>query len=165
MGKAMSQFVLPTPAYLLLAGVFILGHAVLSPVECRAQQVTLRGFVTDARNGQTLPGANVTLRDSTGEIVGGVTDGDGFYQVSGLEAGQYLLRISFIGFEPHVDTLLLGDERYVTVSVALAESESELGEVVVESQLGAAQREAGHQTSRPSGDKSAGLLAGLQNAG
>lgn len=115
-----------------------------------AQTAALRGFVTDAANGQSLPGANVILFDEDDALRGGVTDADGFYQISGLPAGMHRLRISFIGYAPYVDSIRIGDERFLTLSVALERGEEMLGEVVVETEQGAANREAGMQTIRPS---------------
>lgn len=114
-----------------------------------AQPVTIRGFVTDLANGQILPGANVTLVDHENGLTGAVTDGNGFYQISGIEPGEYVLRISFVGYEPYEDSLDLGAERFVTRSVALRPGDAALGEVVVESDRGAARREAGLQTIEP----------------
>ena len=131
-------------ALLLLA---VAAATSLAPVAL-GQSVTLRGFVTDASNGQALPGANVTLRDDAGELRGGITDADGFYQIGGLPRGRHAVRISFVGFIPYIDTLQAGEERFVTLSVALAPGEEMLGEVVVETEQGVAQREAGLTTIR-----------------
>lgn len=135
------------------AAAWLIALAVLlgvNPSESFGQTVTLRGFVTDASNGQTLPGANVILLGEDGALRGGVADADGFYQIGGLPPGAHTLRISFVGYAPHRDTLQLGNERFTTLSVALEPGEETLGEVVVETEQGAARREAGMQTIRPS---------------
>ena len=70
-------------------------------IGAQAQQGTVRGRVTDARTGENIEYATVALlnpKDST--LKGGtVSDGGGHFR---LEApyGRYLLRITFVGYEP-----------------------------------------------------------------
>ena len=70
-------------------------------VVAQAQQGTVRGRVVDARTGENIEYATVALlspKDST--LKGGtVTESNGAFR---LEApyGRYLLRITFIGYEP-----------------------------------------------------------------
>lgn len=79
-----------------------------------AQQGTVRGRVTDARTGENIEYATVALlspRDST--LKGGtVTESNGSFR---LEApyGRYLLRITFIGYEPqyHKNAVVLSADR------------------------------------------------------
>jgi len=137
------------PAYVLLlglAGVWLGGSA------ATAQPVTLRGFVTDASDGQPLQGVNVAvlpLQDPQQRIRGAVSDKDGFYQVNQIPPGRYALRISYVGYAVYTDTLALGAEAFLTLSVELASSEEALGEVIVQAESGATRVEAGLQTIRP----------------
>ena len=64
-----------------------------------AQTATVRGFVTDASDGQALQGVNVALRDVTGNLRGDIADDDGFFIVVRLQPGRWFLRASFIGYE------------------------------------------------------------------
>lgn len=118
--------------------------------EAQPSEVTVRGFVTDADNGQSLPGANVTLRrlDTGARLRGAVTDADGLYQVPQVPPGRYVFRVTYVGYQTYVDTLALGEERLVQRSLALMEGER-LGEIKIEAEGGAAQVEAGLQTIRP----------------
>ncbi len=59
-----------------------------------AQKATVSGYVRDAENGETLIGATV---QAIGSNLGTTTNEYGFYSLS-LEAGQYELRFSYIGF-------------------------------------------------------------------
>ncbi len=122
---------------------------VLCPLVAQAQNVAVRGFVTDATDGQPLQGANVVLTNAAGEITGSVANKDGFYQVGGLAPGLYTLRISFIGYEAYTDALSLGGQAFVTVSVELGPAAELLEEVVVAAESGAARVQAGLQTVRP----------------
>ncbi len=129
---------------LALTGILALAA---SPVVAQS----VRGFVTDAATGGTLPGATVALRllDGPGELRGASADADGYYLVGGLAPGRYLARASYVGYLPTADTLAVdGATRW---SPALAPDQDRLGEVVVEglSGGGAADVEAGLQRIRP----------------
>jgi hypothetical protein len=113
------------------------------------QTATVRGFVTDAADGQPLPGANVALERAGADLLGTATDADGFYQVSRIPPGTYVLRVSFVGYAPYVDTLALGRGDLLTRNVALLGSPQGLEEVVVEAGGGAAAVTAGLQSVRP----------------
>ena len=131
---------------LLALGLLLVGG------EAFAQSgVVVRGFVTEATSGQPLPGANVGLAalDREAPLRGGVTDRDGLYQIPDVPPGRYALRVTFIGYQPHEDTLALGGDRVVTANVALAPGAEALGEVRVEAEGGAAEVEAGLQQIRP----------------
>ena len=122
-----------------------------SPIVFNAagQIVTLRGFIIDQSNGATLDGANIVLIDE-GEILRGtVSNADGFYQLTGIQPGEYALRISFVGFVTHQDTLVFGASPLVTHSVALVPGQ-ELDELVIEQEGGVSRLRAGLQQVRPS---------------
>ncbi len=124
----------------------------LCKTEASAQSVALRGFITDASSGQTLWGANVVVGDSLQGYLGAISNEDGYYQINQIAPGRYPLRISYIGFAAYFDTLSLGNEPFVTLSVALAPAEELLDEVVVSSERegGTAKLTGGHQRVRPS---------------
>ena len=127
--------------------VVLLGLAALP---ARAQTATIRGFVTDATDGEPLQGVNVVLQREA-RLLGAVTNGDGLYGLSRVPPGRYVLQASFIGYRTHTDTLTLraGDIR--TINITLAEDEAALEEVVVEAEQesGGARVTAGLQSVRP----------------
>ncbi|MEM8485207.1 MAG: TonB-dependent receptor [Bacteroidota bacterium] len=104
----------------------------------QAQQGTLRGFVTDGVTEQALQGASVALSDDAGALQGAVTDGDGYYVIQRITAGDYTLRISFIGYETFQQDLTFGPGASLTQNVILNPSEESLDELVVQ-----AERESG----------------------
>ncbi len=139
-----------SPAFVLVLG--FVGIWLGAAPALAQRQVTLRGFITDQADGQPLTGANVAVQnlDDPGQTIrGAVSDKDGFYQVNQLAAGRYGVRISFIGYAAYTDTLALGLDLFVTLSVELAPSEEALDEVVVQAEGGATKVEAGLQTVRP----------------
>ncbi len=117
-----------------------------------AQDVTLRGFVTDATNGQPLLGANVALLQADEILRGGVTNEQGIFSISRIAPGRYVLAVSYVGYATHRDTLRLGrDVLVLQVNVALEPAAKEIDEVVVttERDTGAGKVDAGLQRIRP----------------
>ncbi|MCY4672841.1 MAG: TonB-dependent receptor [Bacteroidetes bacterium] len=114
-----------------------------------AQTATVRGFVTDASDGQALQGVNVALRDATGNLRGDIADDDGFFIVVRLQPGRWFLQASFIGYETFTDTLDLVEDQTARFSIALNPG-VEMETLVVEGEReGGAMVAAGVQTVRP----------------
>ena len=84
-------------------------------------RVTLSGTVRDAETGESLPGAHVYL---TALKAGAVTNGAGYFAVSGLPPGPYRVRISYLGFET-VDTTLVAGRGAVDVPLQPTALQSE----------------------------------------
>lgn len=116
-----------------------------------AQEVTLRGFITDASNGQALIGANVALLQEDALVRGGGTNEQGVFNISQIVPGAYVLAVTYIGYTTHRDTLQLGGESLMLINVALEPSAESIDEVVVttEREAGAGTLEAGLQRIRP----------------
>lgn len=69
----------------------------------QAQDFKLKGSVTDAQTGEKLMGMSIHLlkKDST-FVTGGVTDRQGAFDISVPQQGQYIVKISGIGYQSHV---------------------------------------------------------------
>ncbi len=61
-----------------------------------AQTGNLKGRVVDSNN-LSLPGASIYTNDMQ---IGSITDVNGNYVITGLSAGEYTLKVSYIGFQP-----------------------------------------------------------------
>jgi outer membrane receptor protein involved in Fe transport len=57
---------------------------------------TLSGTVKDTKSGEPLPGANVVL---VGTGIGASTDVNGRYTIRGISAGEYMVKVSFVGYQ------------------------------------------------------------------
>ena len=89
------------------------GQAVLA-------QGILAGKVVDAGNKEALIGVNVLIMGTTS---GTATDFDGNYTVPVIKAGEYSIRISYIGFETKMFTgIVIKDGETTTLNVDLAEA-------------------------------------------
>ena len=60
---------------------------------------SLKGTVTEASTGETIPLANISIKDGAGSYVtGGSTDFDGKYNINPISPGTYTVEVSFMGF-------------------------------------------------------------------
>lgn len=94
----------------------------LSSFFAYGQNMTVKGVVKDSKTGETLPGVNVIVKNSSR---GDVTDFDGNYTIANVPKGAILV-FSYLGYitkEVTVDN--------TTINVALDESAEKLDEVVV----------------------------------
>ena len=102
--------------------IILLFMLVFSALSLSAQNYTVKGVVTDIATGETLPGVNVILKDSS---KGAITDFDGMYQIANVSVNTVLV-FSYLGYETKEVTVTSA-----TVNVALAESAESLDEIVV----------------------------------
>jgi hypothetical protein len=102
---------------------------VASAASVRAQSGTVTGLVTDAQTKQPLIGANVLL---VGTTQGAATDLDGNYVITGVPAGTYSVRFSYLGFDTRTETdVVVRPDRVTRVEVGLSMSAIETAAVVV----------------------------------
>ncbi len=87
-------------------------------------QTTVSGKVVD-ENDQPIPGANIIL---AGQAVGAVTDFDGNFTLQVEQAPPFDLKVSSVGFEPQTVRVTSNNQ---TVNVQLAESQTQLEEIVI----------------------------------
>ncbi|WP_212005328.1 TonB-dependent receptor [Chitinophaga sp. HK235] len=89
----------------------------------QAQNRTIRGSVTDAKDGHPIPGVTVQIK---GESTGAVTDASGVFTFS-MSALKGVLRFTFIGYEEQEVTL--GNS--TDIKVVLKRNDKVLDEVLV----------------------------------
>ncbi|HTO94905.1 MAG TPA: carboxypeptidase-like regulatory domain-containing protein, partial [Bacteroidota bacterium] len=76
--------------------------ALLAPLRAQAQGLSpadrgrIEGKVVDAKSGEGLPGANVTVK---GTYYGGSSDFDGNVRVERVNPGVYVVEISLLGYK------------------------------------------------------------------
>ena len=86
------------------------------------QNVQITGTVSDATNGQTIPGVSILVKNT---LTGTTTDLNGMYSLE-VEVGSELV-YSFIGYE--TQTIVVDQQK--TINVIMKPVATELGEVVV----------------------------------
>lgn len=110
----------------LLCGVALL---LLAPGLAFGQQTgTIEGTVTDGNTGETLPGANVLIPTLD---LGGATTADGTYEISGIDAGEYTIRATFVGYQSTEQTVQVEAGETTQVDLALQPDPQTLDEIVV----------------------------------
>ena len=102
-------------------GILLLGLLLMVTTSAFAQNITVKGKVTDAQTNEGIPGANVVVKGTTN---GTITDPDGNYTLS--VPSDATLEFSFIGYAPQ-EVLVKGKS---VIDVKLAVSSQELDEVV-----------------------------------
>jgi hypothetical protein len=119
------------------------------PVAAAAQQAAILGIVADSGTGRPLENVAIALDTGGRPAYGTLTDRNGFYQILGISAGTYTLRIRRIGYQGHeqIITLAAGEQR--RVSVRLEQTAVELEAVVVTSEHGAAVSDQRRQVVTP----------------
>ncbi len=102
----------------------------LFPDHLAAQKnpVGISGIVAAANSGEPLPGANISLLPGRR---GTATDEHGRFQLISLQPGHYQIRISFIGYQTFIDSLILTPEKRPYLRIRLIEKAIAGREVVV----------------------------------
>lgn len=95
-------------------------------------QNKVNGTVIDRTDNSKLIGVNVTLSNDSGQVAGTTTDINGKFTLN-AEKGDYILELSYIGYETIRMALTVNDNTHIG-TIQMQEGATELGEVVVESQ-------------------------------
>jgi hypothetical protein len=111
--------------------IFLIFGVLISCLQ--AQNVVIRGIISDYQTGRVLDMANVTLQPLSGNGGSGTTtDGNGLYQFNNVAAGDYLFMVRYIGYEMHLDTLSIGwNSQNILNHVQMRHSLEELEEMTV----------------------------------
>ncbi|MBN7809372.1 TonB-dependent receptor [Algoriphagus sp. H41] len=100
----------------------------------QAQEVMLRGRVSDVAENKPLEFANISLLSPEDSVLvsGGMTDLNGQFDF-GAPVGRYLLRVGFIGYQNYFETINLDGKSPVQLGTIRLEADTQnLNEVVVE---------------------------------
>jgi TonB-linked SusC/RagA family outer membrane protein len=113
----------------LACGVLLL---VLAPGLVFAQDTgTITGTVTDADDGEPLPGATVQIQELG---IGAATDADGQYTLEEVPGGTQEVQVSFVGYLAQTIEVTVTPGETVTRDVSLRPSTAALDELVVTAQ-------------------------------
>jgi iron complex outermembrane receptor protein len=98
-----------------LKNLFAALFALLLPVLASAQ-FSISGKITN-QTGEALPGATISL---VNPALNTQTDANGNYRISDLKSGTYILKASFIGYQPISKTITLNSSQTVNFSLGNA---------------------------------------------
>ena len=93
-----------------------------------AQSGEVSGRVTNSTDESPLIGANVILE---GTSLGAATDGEGRYEIKGLDAGEYVITVSYIGFRNLKERITLESGQRITKDLVLQPEAIEMETYVV----------------------------------
>jgi len=108
--------------------LFIVSFLLLYPIFA-GQLVTVSGYIRDAKTGEDLIGATVSIRELSGKGTG--TNAYGYYSLS-LPTGQYQITAQYMGYEPQIQQITLTIPQ--KIDFTLSSHDNALGEIVVTSQ-------------------------------
>lgn len=109
-----------------LVFTFIMGIILLQgALAFQAEDSLIKGRVTD-NEGNPLPGAGISIE---GSQTGVLTDEDGFYSLTRLRDGVYVIAVSFLGYEKLRKTVHLRGQ--AVIDIRLVPSSFMAGEVIV----------------------------------
>jgi outer membrane receptor protein involved in Fe transport len=91
-----------------------------------AQSGTLKGTVSDAMTGETIPMANIVVKSDGVTIMGGATDFDGNFTIKPINPGRYTVEISFIGYATIIQNNVLISPNKITFSDYQMSTESSI---------------------------------------
>lgn len=115
--------------------VVLLLVSILVSANLLAQTGTVRGFVYEEESGEPAMFSNVLLE---GTKIGGVTDANGFFNLSKVPVGKYNLLVSYIGFDALSVPIEIKSNKINNQKLYLKESSIQLNTV----QLSAERQEA-----------------------
>ncbi len=113
----------------LLRAFALLGFALflIAPAALAQNSGQIEGRVTQRSNGSPIPGANVVV---DGTSFGTATEADGTFALR-LPTGNYVFRVSAVGFQARTDSVTIRKNETTRLDVALEETDIELGDVEV----------------------------------
>jgi hypothetical protein len=101
----------------------------LYATQVQAQTARIQGKVIDAQTQQGLEGVSISLEGST---LGSLSDSNGYFQISGIPAGNYTVRIALLGYKTQLKyNQELRSEGNAPLSFALESLSESLGVVEV----------------------------------
>jgi outer membrane receptor protein involved in Fe transport len=82
----------------MLRKIYLIAALVFTSSLAMAQTGALKGVITDAMSGETIPFANIIAEKNGNQIGGTTTDFDGNYTIKPLEPGTYVIKATFVGY-------------------------------------------------------------------
>lgn len=97
------------------------------------QDYVVRGYVSNAKNGEPLSGEKVTLLSADSALVAGaMTDQNGLFSIPKLKKASYILKFSIPGYKKtYVSVLFETDKKIIDIPVKLSPTDLTFEDVVV----------------------------------
>jgi len=115
-------------------------------------QVTFKGKVFNHRNQDRLYGAIVSCTDAHGQTVNTITDDDGEFRFKHLLAGEYDVKVEYVGFASYSSHVTIVAGKPAEVRIELEEQARELADVRVFGKINAEEETGARQKEQRSHD-------------
>ena len=89
-------------------------------------QLSITGKVSSQNSRETIAGATISIEKT---FIASQSKSDGSFEIGNLKSGTYVLHASFIGYQTYTDTIVLTENKSITI--ALAENTVLMDEVIV----------------------------------
>jgi iron complex outermembrane receptor protein len=101
------------------------------PLILSAQSIgTIEGTVIDAQTDEPIVGANVYISQLE---KGAATDAEGTFTITSVPAGSYEIEVSFLGYKTQVQTVTIGEDESLKLTVHLSPSQMMMEGITVTS--------------------------------
>ena len=97
-------------------------------ISCVAQSTVLKGFTYDDANGESLPYCSIQL---VGTSYGVLSDSKGAFVINKIPKGKYAVKISFLGYDDLIDTIIVRRDTTITKRYSLSPSSTTLDAVQI----------------------------------
>ncbi|PLX14283.1 MAG: TonB-dependent receptor [Marinilabiliales bacterium] len=118
--------------------IALLLSVVLLPIYTVAQNAAIRGFIYEEETGEPAMFSNVILK---GTNFGGSADINGYFLISRVPQGSYILQVTYLGFDTINIPVLLEDNKILDKQLYLKKSSFELETVTISGERIAARTE------------------------
>lgn len=95
-------------------------------------QTVVSGKITDKSTSDPLPGATVSITPNGGKARLGVSDINGTYRIDNLAAGQYHIKVSYMGYKTYEKSVSLSSSDNKVMNISLTEDATMLDNISVE---------------------------------
>ncbi len=92
---------------------------------------SIKGKVTDAEDGEELPGVNIVLE---GTVLGASTSLDGSFEINQVKPGHYHLEISLLGYQTTEQSVSVKANEIIELEITLSARPLDIGAVLVETE-------------------------------
>ncbi|NOG44576.1 MAG: TonB-dependent receptor [Calditrichaeota bacterium] len=89
-------------------------------------QGSIKGIISDSLSSEPLAGANIFIHETS---YGSATDIDGYYRVTSIPEGSYILEVAYIGYKPKQMAIEINEDENLTINFEVAPDVIE-GEVI-----------------------------------
>ncbi len=130
--------------FFMFIALLVSGHLRAEDVESAGNKGIISGRVIDGQN-LALPGASVFIRSLQKGVV---TDNNGNYRILGLDPGDFILSVSYVGYKTVEKKVTIKEKSVIKLDIQLSENEI-IGEVVVKGHAGGGVKSAEPAINRP----------------